>query len=314
MMKKLLLITFFVTGLCTISAQQLGTDFTVGNLNYSISGTDVLVATKVPSTVPEAVTVPSMVTDPATSITYPVIAIGKDAFRNDATLSSIVIPDGIAFVGGSIDVGTAGRQFQNATELTSITLPIDIGQIPQAFIQGTQLTTITIPEGATTARDFILFNNPLLRSVTLPSTLTSLGTNAFSGSTGANTSPLDIITVLNPTPPTIPTSTFTAFTEANVTLIVPDGSIAAYQAATEWGNFATIIDATGALSITTAEEIKGAVIDASNGQISVTGATLDAVYTISGQRVDEAINLPVGIYIVKISNGTSEEVVKVILD
>jgi len=39
---------------------------------------------------------------------------------------------------------------------------------------------------------------------------------------------------------------------------------------------------------------------------------VDAVYTILGQRVNEAVNLPVGIYIVKISEGNKEE--KVILN
>ncbi|MGY5351943.1 hypothetical protein ACXGQW_05190 [Wenyingzhuangia sp. IMCC45533] len=54
-------------------------------------------------------------------------------------------------------------------------------------------------------------------------------------------------------------------------------------------------------------------ISASNGTISVEGANLDAVYTITGQQV-AATGLASGIYIVKISKGNASEIVKIVLD
>ncbi len=57
-------------------------------------------------------------------------------------------------------------------------------------------------------------------------------------------------------------------------------------------------------------KLEGASVNASNGTITVSGANLDAVYTITGQEV-EATGLSSGLYIVKISQGDKEEVVKV---
>lgn len=59
-------------------------------------------------------------------------------------------------------------------------------------------------------------------------------------------------------------------------------------------------------------KIEGASVDASNGAITVTGANLDAVYSITGQQVGTA-NLASGVYIVKISKGDRQDSVKVIM-
>ncbi|MGY5351433.1 T9SS type A sorting domain-containing protein [Wenyingzhuangia sp. IMCC45533] len=72
------------------------------------------------------------------------------------------------------------------------------------------------------------------------------------------------------------------------------------------------MELTSTLSTTVATKIEGASVDASNGAITVTGANLDAVYSITGQQVD-ASGLASGIYIVKISKGNKQESVKVIL-
>lgn len=59
-------------------------------------------------------------------------------------------------------------------------------------------------------------------------------------------------------------------------------------------------------------KIEGASVDASNGTITVTGANLDAVYSITGQQVGPT-NLASGVYIVKISKGDRQDSVKVIM-
>lgn len=70
---------------------------------------------------------------------------------------------------------------------------------------------------------------------------------------------------------------------------------------------ASITDAT--LSVES-KKIEGAVVDTENGNITVTGADLDAVYSITGQQVG-ATGLASGVYIVKISKGNLQEAVKV---
>ena len=59
--------------------------------------------------------------------------------------------------------------------------------------------------------------------------------------------------------------------------------------------------------------IEGASVTAKNGSISVSGATLEAVYTMSGQQVGNS-NLASGVYIVRISNEGKTDTVKVFVN
>ncbi|WP_010135927.1 T9SS type A sorting domain-containing protein [Ochrovirga pacifica] len=72
---------------------------------------------------------------------------------------------------------------------------------------------------------------------------------------------------------------------------------------------ATITDAT--LS-TESKKIQGAFINVKQGTITVSGANLEAVYSITGQQVSNT-GLSNGIYIVKITKGSKQEAVKVIM-
>lgn len=60
-------------------------------------------------------------------------------------------------------------------------------------------------------------------------------------------------------------------------------------------------------------KIEGASVTAKDGLITVLGAKIDAVYSITGAKVG-AEGLTSGIYIVKISKGNLEDVVKVIME
>lgn len=74
-----------------------------------------------------------------------------------------------------------------------------------------------------------------MTSIEIPNSVTSIGSNAFSGCTG-----LTSITVLSTTPVSINSSTFN--NTANVTLYVPKGSKAAYEAADYWKEFKEIVE------------------------------------------------------------------------
>ncbi|MGY6648638.1 T9SS type A sorting domain-containing protein [Wenyingzhuangia sp. IMCC45574] len=76
--------------------------------------------------------------------------------------------------------------------------------------------------------------------------------------------------------------------------------------------YGTTVTVVATLSSSASKKIEGAIVNAENGSISVSGATLDAIYTITGQKVT-ATNLASGVYLVKISKGNKQETVKVIL-
>lgn len=73
------------------------------------------------------------------------------------------------------------------------------------------------------------------------------------------------------------------------------------------------VTADATLSTSIVKGIDGASLTAENGSITASGAEVDAVYSITGQQVG-AENLSNGVYIVKISKGNKQDVVKVILD
>lgn len=66
------------------------------------------------------------------------------------------------------------------------------------------------------------------------------------------------------------------------------------------------------LGLSKPKAIAGALVNAKEGSITVSGANLDAIYTINGQKVG-ATNLSHGIYIVKISKENRKATIKVAL-
>jgi hypothetical protein len=67
-----------------------------------------------------------------------------------------------------------------------------------------------------------------------------------------------------------------------------------------------------ALGLNKSHTIPGAIVHTNDNSISISGANLDAVYTITGQKVG-TINLSKGVYIVKMSKGDKTATVKIAL-
>ena len=105
----------------------------------------------------------------------------------------------------------------------------------EAFSGCTYLTTIDLPSSLTSIGNYAFQNCTSLTDAELPASLTTLGTGAFKGCTALST-----VKAPWPTPPTIDEQTFPNC--ESVTLKVPAGTIAAYQAAPGWRNFGTITD------------------------------------------------------------------------
>ena len=102
----------------------------------------------------------------------PVKTIGKSAFRDCASLSSITIPESVTSIGENA--------FLFCRLLTSITIPESVTSIGEgAFLNCTSLSSITIPESVTSIGEDAFYNCTSLTSITIPESVTSIGENAF---------------------------------------------------------------------------------------------------------------------------------------
>ena len=103
-----------------------------------------------------------------------------------------------------------------------------------AFNGCTSLAGITLPASLTSIGDYAFRNCTSLAGITLPDTLTSIGGGAFNGCKS-----LQYIRIEATTPPTL--SNTDAIPSTIRAIYVPDASVEAYQAATNWSSFASKI-------------------------------------------------------------------------
>ena len=152
-------------------------------------------------------------------------------FAYDNLLASITIPQGVTSIGGSA--------FYYCTSLASITIPQGVTSIGTfAFYYCTSLASITIPQGVTSIGGYAFSNCTSLASITIPQGVTSIGGSAFQ-LIGTNTAG-SVITMLDSTPPTLASN---AFQSAHISkIIVPQGSLTAYQTATNWSAYAQYME------------------------------------------------------------------------
>ena len=97
--------------------------------------------------------------------------------------------------------------------------------------------TIYIPEGTTEIESYAFWSCYKLGVVTLPSTLTTIGKNAFN-----YTSKLAVITSSIATPFVIAENTFYSSTYTNGKLNIPAGTTALYQAQPAWNKFSNMVE------------------------------------------------------------------------
>ena len=187
-----------------------------------------------------------------TSITIPdgVTSIRESAFRNCYSLTSLTIPDGVTSIGQTafghcysltnitIPNGVTGIEtsaFSNCYSLASLTIPDGVTSIGNnVFGSCYSLTSITIPNSVTSIRQNAFHYCYSLTSLTIPDGVTSIGNNVF----GSCYSMAECH--LKPTtPPTL--SNKDAFTDIqdDCIIYVPQGSLEAYQTATNWATYAS---------------------------------------------------------------------------
>ena len=196
--------------LCSISA--FAYDFMVDSIAYNIVNETEVAVTSENSSSPRysqlsVAVIPSTVTNEG--ITYTVTSIGANAFRETATLRSVILPPTIAAIGDSafykcntltgvyissleawcnINFTTlvnnplcyARHLFLNDQEITELVIPDGVTEIKDyAFANCAGFTTITIPDGVISIGKCAFRYNSNMTSVTIGETVKSIGANAF---------------------------------------------------------------------------------------------------------------------------------------
>jgi len=164
-MKKInfVFICFFITTAFAFG-QGLITDFTGGNETPLVTRGDFVlrgtVLVKYLGTAADIV-IPS---------NLGITEIGDDVF-NMATITSVVIPEGVQRIGA--------RAFNDCYALTSVTIPGSIKVLDtRAFNQCYELAGITLPNGLSIIGSYAFSSCPL-NSITVPSSVTAISSNAF---------------------------------------------------------------------------------------------------------------------------------------
>jgi len=129
-------------------------------------------------------------------IQYRVTRIGEQAFFNDSTLSTVVLPESVtdirawAFgycnrltsVSLGLNVRTIGEEaFVMCRNLTDISLPNSVNYIgDDAFCGCCRLKAINIPSNMTEIRDGVFCGCERLTDIVIPNTIASIGDRSFS--------------------------------------------------------------------------------------------------------------------------------------
>lgn len=158
-----------------------------------------------------------------------VTEIGEETFQNEIAISSVTIPSGVTTIGKSAfaDVG-------NSSSVTAFTITFNEGLVTigqGAFFGCRNYSALTIPNSVTTIGSSA-FAISKIKNLTIGSGISFIGNGAFSKS-----EPFESITIYATTPPTI--ETYNVFWDDTNTcpIYVPAASVNAYKTANIWSQY-----------------------------------------------------------------------------
>ena len=123
--------------------------------------------------------IPTVLNIPSTyktlfGITYRIIKIGNEVFKDCDKLQSVTIPDTVKEIGDSA--------FENCKSLEKINIPDSVNKIgKRAFVNCKILNSITLPNAVTEIGDLAFADCEALNSVIIPNTVKYIGEEVFSG-------------------------------------------------------------------------------------------------------------------------------------
>lgn len=142
-----------------------------------------------------------------------------------------------ATIGGMV-TEIADNLFRNCTRLEDLTIKEGLSKIGNySFLNCKKIKKLIIPNSVTEIGKFAFNGCDSLESITIGNSVANIGEYAFIFNDTSNTK--EIIS-LNPTPPTIQSTTFTSSTNNTVPLYVPHGCVQLYKEDTYWGLFKNI--------------------------------------------------------------------------
>ena len=149
--------------------------------------------------------------------------IKEGAFKNCTKLTTISIPGAVVSINSNC--------FEGCTALNTVTLHQGTKYLlPSAFKGCYNLQTITLPDGLLSIGESAFHTCQALKGIEIPSTVTNIEGNVFLQCTSLTT-----VTVNWQTPLPVPATAFPNRTRQG--LVVPQGTLAAYQAADVWKEF-----------------------------------------------------------------------------
>ena len=158
----------------------------------------------------------------------PVTEIRAEAFDNNDTITSVVIPYGVTTIGE--------QAFYNCSNLTSLVIPGSVTNLGETLCYACKkLTNVILEEGVTVISDSA-FNSTGIKNSTIPKSVIAINPNAFYNCSGLK------VVMLATDPPFLDTRAFFSPYGSIVSqIIVPSGCGEIYKSATNWSYFASAI-------------------------------------------------------------------------
>lgn len=159
------------------------------------------------------------------------LVLGENTFEGCVALTSLTLPN---------DIGATlqARMFRGCSALTTVTIPSGVQTIGIEALSGcSSLTSVAVPNTVTRIEGFSFKGCSAMRSITLPSALRHIESGTFAACSNLT------ITMLGAMPPTINGPLAGTFADGLVAkIIVPSGAKATYDVATNWSQYASIIE------------------------------------------------------------------------
>ncbi|MEP4891699.1 MAG: leucine-rich repeat domain-containing protein [Aliiglaciecola sp.] len=238
-----------------------------------------------------------------------------------AIVDEITSVIGATFTDNGIEYTISGENEVWATDYTGndkeITIPstvvnsnttYTVTSIGNSAFSAEGLTSVDIPNTVTSIRN-AAFQTNQLTSVTIPGNVTSIELFAFQGN------PITSVSVLATNPPSLTGDPDDAFSNREgITVLVPSGSVTAYENSASWTGFKAIVDEILSIDNKTLNETIHISPNPVTNALTINGATdfelkEATVYTITGKQLLSTTNttintsnLPTGLYILKIEN------------